>query len=246
MPRFTVLGEREHHAIRAFHRKLSKLLYRVLVPGGHVVIATQSLLSHLVVPAFTNAGFELRGQIARTVNTLRGGDRPKFAHEKYANLSVIPRSAWEPWLIFRKPFTGLVRDNLAKWGTGALRRPAEHLPFRDVIESAPARNPERMLADHPSLKPQAFMRQIVSAVLPLGRGVLIDPFAGSGSTLAAAEALRLRSIGVEINKAYYEMALKAIPKLAAYRNGSVPASSNGNKLERRPGAQVRRRHRANT
>jgi DNA modification methylase len=228
MPRFTVLGERERLEIRKFHGRLSKALLRVLVPGGHVILASQTLLSHLVISAFTDAGFELRGQIARAVSTLRGGDRPKFAHEEYATLSVIPRSAWEPWLIFRKPCEGLVRDNLRKWMTGALQRPAKDAPFRDFIESAPARNSERCFADHPSLKPQAFMRQIVRAALPLGKGVIVDPFAGSGATLAAAEALGLRSIGIEINKTYFEMALLAIPKLAKLENG-VPGHSGNTK-----------------
>lgn len=227
MPRFTVLRPKDLGAIRRFHRKLAPLLYRVLVPGGHVIVASQTLLTHLVVPAFTVAGFELRGQLARTVNTLRGGDRPKFAHEEYANVSVVPRSAWEPWLIFRKPCVGLVRDNLAKWGTGALRRPTTDVPFRDFIASAPARNPEREIADHPSLKPQAFLRQIVIAALPLGKGVILDPFAGSGSTLAAATAVGLRSIGIEMNATYYAMACKAIPKLAAFQNDGTLLAANG-------------------
>jgi DNA modification methylase len=227
MPRFTVLGPKEWLAIRNFHDKLSKDLLRVLVPGGHVIIASQTLLSHLVTSAFTSAGFELRGQIARTVSTLRGGDRPKFAHEEYADLSVIPRSAWEPWLIFRKPCEGLVRDNLKKWMTGALRRPSRDAPFRDFIESSPARNSERHFADHPSLKPQAFMRQIVTAALPLRKGVIVDPFAGSGATLAAAESMGLRSIGIEINKTYFEMARRAIPRLATFRNGSSSDDGEG-------------------
>jgi DNA modification methylase len=225
MPRFTVLGPKERLAISSFHSRLSESLLRVLVPGGHAIIASNTLLSHLVIVAFTAAGFELRGQVARTVSTLRGGDRPKFAHEEYAHLSVIPRSAWEPWLIFRKPCEGLVRDNLKKWKTGALRRPAKDSPFRDFIESSPARNPERQFADHPSLKPQAFMRQIVAASLPLGKGVIVDPFAGSGATLAAAEAMGLRSIGIETNDKYFKMAQKSIPMLAAYRNGS--SGNNG-------------------
>ena len=221
MPRFTVLSAKQRLDIQQFHGKLAKAALRVLVPGAHAIIASQTLLSHLVVSAFTAEGFELRGQIARTVNTFRGGDRPKFAHKKYADVSVIPRSTWEPWLVFRKPCEGLVRDNLKKWKTGALRRPSTNTPFRDFIGSAPARNSERKIADHPSLKPQAFMRQIVSAALPLGKGIIVDPFAGSGSTLAAAEARRLKSIGIESNKAYIKMARTAIPLLASYLNGAV-------------------------
>lgn len=233
IPRFTVLRPKEQLAIRRFHDKLAIALLRVLVPGGHVIIASHTLLSHLVISAFAAAGFELRGQIARTVSTLRGGDRPKFAHEKYAELSVIPRSAWEPWLIFRKPCEGLVRDNLERWKTGALRRPAKNTPFRDLIESAPARNREREIADHPSLKPQAFMRHIVAAALPLGKGVILDPFAGSGATLAAAEAMGLRSIGIEINKTYFEMAKKAIPGLATFNNGSSRDNSKNARDDRK-------------
>jgi site-specific DNA-methyltransferase (adenine-specific) len=221
-PRFTVLGPKEHLAIRRFHTKLSKGLLRILVPGGHVIIASQTLLAHHVISAFISTGFELRGQIARMVSTLRGGDRPKFAHTVYADLSVIPRSAWEPWLIFRKPCEGLVRDNLKKWKTGALRRPAKDKPFRDCIQSAPARGVERVLSDHPSLKPQKFMRQIVRAALPFGKGVVLDPFAGSGATLAAAESFGFRSIGIEINKEYAALARRIVPKLA-YTNGDTPA-----------------------
>jgi site-specific DNA-methyltransferase (adenine-specific) len=224
MPRFTVLDHRHHQAIAKFHRELSRLLHRVLVPGGHVIIASQPLLSHLVIRAFLNAGFELRGQVARTVMTLRGGDRPKFAHKKYSELSVVPRSSWEPWLIFRKPCEGLVKDNLRTWGTGALRRPEKDVPFKDLLVSSPARNGEREIADHPSLKPQGFMRQIVRASLPLGTGTILDPFMGSGSTIAAARACGLRSIGIEVNRKYFGMAVRAVPKLALYE---VSNSTNG-------------------
>ena len=62
-----------------------------------------------------------------------------------------------------------------------------------------------MNALHPSLKPQAFLRQIVRGALPLGDGVLLEPFAGSGSTLAAAEAIGYTSIGIEKDPHYFEM-----------------------------------------
>lgn len=221
-PRFTVLRKADHDRISDFHRRLAPLLLRSLVPGAHVFIASQNILSHLVIGAFAGEGFEIRGQVVRVVKTLRGGDRPKGAHKQYPELSVTPRSWWEPWLIFRKPCEGRVRDNLRKWKTGALRRPGKSTPFSDVILSSPARKPERDLADHPSLKPQAFMRQITRASLPFGEGVLLDPFMGSGATIAAAEYLGYQSIGLEHNSSYFELAKGAIPNLASYLPNGQP------------------------
>ena len=129
----------------------------------------------------------------------------------------MPRSMWEPWLVFRKPLDGRAQDNLRKWKTGGFRRPSTDKPFGDVIASAPTHKNERALAPHPSLKPQAFMRQIVRGVLPLGVGVILDPFAGSGSTLAAAEAMGYRSIGIEKDAKYFDTARKAIPELYKLR-----------------------------
>jgi site-specific DNA-methyltransferase (adenine-specific) len=147
--------------------------------------------------------------------TMRGGDRPKAAHVEFSDVSVMPRSKWEPWLVFRKPLVGRVQDNLRKWGTGGFRRISADRPFGDVIESSPTRASERELAPHPSLKPQAFLRQVVRSVLPLGKGIVLDPFAGSGSTLAAAEAVGYQSIGVEKDAKSFKVARKAICRLAA-------------------------------
>lgn len=227
IPRFTVLSRKDLELIADFHGKLAPSLMRVLVPGGHVLIASQVLLSHIVIREFCEAGFELRGQIVRVVRTLRGGDRPKGAHDRYPEISVSPRACWEPWIVFRKQCEGCVRDNLAKWSVGGLRRPSENMPFHDIIISCCARGQERHIAPHPSLKPQAFLRQIVRAVLPLGKGVILDPFMGSGSTIAAASCLGMKSIGVEVNAKYFSLAEKAIPHLARLRangtaNGSLP------------------------
>src|SRR5207249_3100143 len=52
VPRFTVLSERAHHTLRVFFSNLSKQLKRVLVPGAHVTIATNPLVSHLFYESF--------------------------------------------------------------------------------------------------------------------------------------------------------------------------------------------------
>ncbi|MBM3333087.1 site-specific DNA-methyltransferase [Candidatus Sumerlaeota bacterium] len=227
LPRFTVLRKEDKDGLRLFFRELANKLMRVLVPGAHVFVATNPLLSHLVYEPFIAAGFEKRGEIIRVIHTLRGGDRPKNAHREFEDVTVLPRSCWEPWGLFRKPCEGRVQDNLRKWGTGGLRRVSPEEPFKDLIYSAPARGAERQIAPHPSLKPQHFLRQIVRACLPLGTGVLLDPFMGSGSTIAAAVAQGLQSIGLEMNPEYFRMAARAIPQLAVC--GVAEVNGNGSK-----------------
>jgi len=217
LPRFTVLTAQAVAALGDFFYGWGRALIPTLVPGANVLVASNPLLSYVVSTALARAGFERRGELVRLVMTMRGGDRPKAAHEEFKDVSVLPRSMWEPWLIFRKPIEGRVQDNLRKWGTGGFQRPSFDKPFGDVIASSPTHRSERMLAPHPSLKPQKFMRQIVRAALPLGEGKILDPFAGSGSTLAAAEAVGYSCVGVEKDAHYFSLAQEAIPKLAQFR-----------------------------
>jgi DNA modification methylase len=214
LPRFTVLDDRDRQELHVFFRRLAVLLARVLVPGANIVVASNPLLGHVVSSAMVEGGLELRGNIIRLVMTLRGGDRPKNAHHEFSNVSVMPRSMWEPWIVLRKPLEGRVQDNLRKWKTGGFRRPLPDKPFADVIKSGPTAARERKIASHPSLKPQAFLRQVVRGVLPLGEGTILDPFAGAGSGLAAANSVGYKSIGLEIDAKYFQLATKAIPGLS--------------------------------
>jgi len=224
LPRFTVLTDNDRSALRHFFSDFARRAFRILVPGGHLFIATNPLLSHLVYLPLMEAGFEKRGEIIRLVQTLRGGDRPKNAHDEFSGVTVMPRSAWEPWGLFRKPCEGRVQDNLRRWKTGGLRRPSPELPFCDVISSSPTRPEERSISQHPSLKPQSFMRQVVRASLPLGTGIVLDPFMGGGSTIAAAISVQYESIGVELDPAFFHAAVEAIPKLANL-NGNERANN---------------------
>lgn len=216
LPRFTTLTLQQLDDVKKFFFLWAKLLRPKLVPGAHVVVASNPLVSYLVSSALADAELERRGEIIRLTMTMRGGDRPKAAHDEFPDISVMPRSMWEPWIVYRKPIEGRVQDNLRKWNTGGFRRPGREKPFGDVIASAPTRKIERNLAPHPSLKPQSFLRQLVRAVLPTGRGTVLDPFAGAGSTLAAAMAVGYESIGVEKDAYYFEIARDAVLKLARF------------------------------
>jgi site-specific DNA-methyltransferase (adenine-specific) len=219
LPRFTALDEGERSTLRRFFRDFAAAALPTLKPGAHVFMASNSFLSQLVFGAMVEGGFEFRTEIIRVVQTLRGGDRPKLGEEDFPDVCSLPRGCYEPWGLFRKPLPPkmTVRECLRVYGTGGLRRRADGNPFADLIQSERTSRREKDIAPHPSLKPQSLLRQLVRAVLPLGKGVLADPFMGSGSTVAAAEAAGYECIGVERYDDYFTMALEAVPQLIAVR-----------------------------
>ena len=228
LPRFTAFSEKELAEIRRFFLEWARVAVHALRPGGHVLIASNAIISQLTWSALVEGGLEFRGELIRLVRTLRGGDRPKNAEEEFSGVSSLPRGRYEPWGIFRAPMHGMrVQDCLRDFQTGGLRRRQDGLPFADVIDSERTPKAERIIANHPSLKPQSLLRQLVHAALPLGEGIIADPFAGSGSTVAAAEAVGVVCVGVERYRDYFDLAQTAIPKLAALRpeQFSLPVST---------------------
>lgn len=218
LPRFTALNAKERAQLSRFFTEWASVAVHALRPGGHVFIACNSFMCQMVYSALVAGGLEFRGQLIRVVRTLRGGDRPKNAEEEFPDVCSLPRGSYEPWGILRKPIpTGMkVSECLRKFETGGLRRLPEGVPFTDLIEAGRTSREEREIADHPSLKPQALLRELVYSVLPLGKGVVVNPFMGSGSTVAAAEALGIRCIGIEKNVEYFKVAKKSIGRLSKF------------------------------
>jgi site-specific DNA-methyltransferase (adenine-specific) len=61
----------------------------------------------------------------------------------------------------------------------------------------------------------------------LGEGVIADAFMGSGSTIAACEALNLQGIGIERYPEYFDLAKQAIPRLKALESEADEVLSLG-------------------
>lgn len=224
LPRFTVLTDSQLKSLSNFFEEWGRLLYPVLVPGAHVLVASNPFISPWVQTAMYRAGYEIRGQIIRLYRTLRGGDRPKNREKDFPHLQTSLRAAHEPWLLFRKPLEkGLtVGENLEKWHAGALKRFSETKPFPDVIESSRTPKKERELGHHPTQKPLSLLQLFADLLLPYPHSTLLDPFMGSGSTIAATASLGHYAIGIEIDKEFYTKAAGAIPRLLELALGQPP------------------------
>ena len=64
-------------------------------------------------------------------------------------------------------------------------------------------------AEHPTQKPVALLRLLVEYSCPPG-GLVLDPFAGSGTTLVAAKTLGRRAIGIEKEARYCAVAARRL------------------------------------
>lgn len=216
LPRFTVLTAAQKLELRRYFHDWGKILWPALVPGAHVCVAGHPILQPLVQVAMMEAGYEVRTAIMRVYFSFRGGDRPKNAEREFPEVCVTPKGAYEPWMLFRKPIKAkTVAENLRKWKTGGLRRLSVDKPLPDSIPSGRTPDREEAISNHPCLKPQHFMRIIVRTLLPLGEGTVLDSFMGSGSTIAAAEAVGYDSVGIELDNEYFKLAERSIPRLAA-------------------------------
>lgn len=80
--------------------------------------------------------------------------------------------------------------------------------------SAKASAADRADSKHPTVKPLALMRYLVTLVTPPG-GTVLDPFSGSGTTLQAAAECGFNAVGIERDPEYQADILRRIARLQA-------------------------------
>lgn len=138
------------------------------------------------------------------------------------------RPANEPFVLARKPTPYTVAQNVVKHRTGALNIAASRIPRQDreagwpanvltdeaVAESLGRAAPyfycpkpsraEREGNTHATVKPLALMRYLCRLLTPPG-GLVLDPFAGSGTTLLAAREEGFRAVGAELEREHCEI-----------------------------------------
>lgn len=180
---------------------------RVLKPGGSALIFAGRRLAHRCISALEDAGFNFRDLLAWT--------RPRATHRAQRLSIVFERrgdtaragqwSGWrvgnlrpvfEPIIWCFKPYRITIADNVAEHELGAYNEEALKRYFRqpdNVLECGLAAGEGGL---HPAQKPLQLMRALIELTTLPGH-VVIDPFAGSGSTVVAAQELGRRYLAIE-------------------------------------------------
>lgn len=161
--------------------------------------------------------------IAAPLAGTKGDDTPNSPEaQQWKGWGTALKPAFEPVFMARKPLVGTVAANVLENSTGALNinasRVGERFPSNVIFDEsqaatlaearyfycAKAPKSERPVVDgvtHPTVKPLSLMRYLVKLVTPTG-GVVLDPFAGSGTTLEAAKLEGFQAVGIEAEEAY--------------------------------------------
>jgi site-specific DNA-methyltransferase (adenine-specific) len=120
------------------------------------------------------------------------------------SLDAVPR--------WNQPYEPLAASTLATWGTGKQRavftsegrrarssstdETSAGVPMGDVWDIGVLAPISRERTGYPSQKPEALLERLIAALTSPG-DLVLDPYAGSGTTLAAARALRRVYFGID-------------------------------------------------
>lgn len=180
---------------------------RVLVPGGSALVFAGRRLAPRCVVALEDAGFHLKDQLAWTrPHAVFRAQRVSAVFERRADAARARvwrgwrvgnlRPRFEPILWFCKPYRRSIADNLVRHGSGAFDpRPIERdTGATDNVLDVGYEPGERR--HHAAQKPERLLRALIELTTLPGQLVL-DPFAGSGSTLVAARSAGRRYLGIE-------------------------------------------------
>lgn len=164
---------------------LAKSLFRVTKDGGSVIVFMSIIKVETLKKAFEQAGFYYK-----TVG---------IWHKKNPiprNMNINFLNSTESWIYFvKKKATGTFNNN--------------GKAIHDFVETGLTPASEKRLGKHPTQKPLALMNFFIELLSNEG-DLVLDPFAGSGSSLVSAHTLGRRFCGSEMEVAYFNLAKERI------------------------------------
>jgi site-specific DNA-methyltransferase (adenine-specific) len=198
---------------------------RVLTPGASAFVFAGRRLQHRCVAALEDAGFTFKDMLAWL--------RPRAPHRAQRMSVIFERrgdlegaEAWDGWRVgnlrprfepilwFVKPYPigTTIADNALRYGVGGFDQESwvRYAGSHDNWLEADFAPGEAGL--HPTQKPVRLMEALISLASRPDQ-IVLDPFAGSGTTLVAAQNLGRSFIGFETDSKFADVARRRLSTL---------------------------------
>lgn len=180
---------------------------RVLKPGGSAIVFAGRRHAHRCVSALEDAGFNFRDMLswirpmavhrAQRLSIVfeRRGDAARAREWSGWRLGNL-RPTFEPIIWCFKPYKITIADNVAEHAVGAFNQDA-YAGYVERVENVLSFGMEPNEGGlHPNQKPVRLMAALIE-LTTAAEQLVLDPFAGSGTTLVAAKQLGRRYLGFE-------------------------------------------------
>ena len=201
-------------------------LFRICKPGATVAVFNSTRTVAHVQVALERAGFYARDIMVyrRTSGIPKGINMQKklekLGHPNAEHLEgwhSCLRSEWEAICILQKPLENNYTETLLKYDTGLFYTAMADGGFQSNIIENIKRDKSANYNIHCTIKPLALMEKLVEIFVPRTKeSILLDPFAGSGTTLVASKKYNIDYIGIEIEASYIDIIEKRLLEI----NGS--------------------------
>jgi site-specific DNA-methyltransferase (adenine-specific) len=197
-------------------------LFRICKPGATVAVFNSTRTAAHVQIALENVGFYARDIVVyrRTSGIPKGINLQSKLMSKHPNLydeleglQSCLRSEWEAIVVLQKPLQNNYSETYLEYGTGQFFTKADEGRFQSNILEGFKRDKSEIYNVHCTVKPLSLMKRLVKVFAPKNpTGILLDPFAGSGTTLLAAKAAGIPYFGIEIEESYIPIIERRLSK----------------------------------
>ena len=203
-------------------QKWTDELFRICKAGAPVAVFNSNRSIAHVQIALENSGFYTRDLLVyrRNSGIPRGlnleGKLKKMEHPdaaKWNGWHSAFRNEWEAIILVQKPLINNYWNTISQTNVGVFKTVNEDGSFQsNILENLNKKGKDEKF-NHCTVKPLGLIKKLIDTLVPpFDNNIILDPFAGSGTTLVAAEELGFDYIGIEIEENYIPIIEERIEK----------------------------------